>query len=289
MDWTSQHSTSSRPQGMSFRHGRKSTMKSTQKSSKSTRNSGRKSAAKTPKSSPSLTGTKLTKEQERIRKELNTQGWSLVDTSRFNLDFTVNKQTASYTKLNGNGVPSLQSTFSDFWYSQKNYRERWKTPDSLIPLRRFLARTISKCLPKENLSIRFLQLRLHDGKKAKNPGDWHVDGGAIRAITSVEGTTTEFLPHPRSKKIRSVPKGWTLFFTGTERIFNGKSPKRDYLGNVIQTNRQCLTRHRMPIHNGKRKLIVTTFAEKVAHANTSRQNQSRRSTLRNIHAPLRSN
>ena len=192
---------------------------------------------------------KLSKKNQQIRKELRTQGWSLVDTTRYLTDdelvkMSVDKKTSKDCFVNGkificSGHKTLG--YYDFRWCEDKFVSNETFSKVLIDYKKFIQSTIDKCLYDEPMIFNGMEFRHHTKKSER--GDWHLDGMAIRVIGAVKGQTTEFRPSFRSRKVLQIPVGWTLIFTGK---FRGKK-------NVESTI------HRMPEYSGVRKLIVSSF------------------------------
>lgn len=143
---------------------------------------------------------KLIGEQLRVRNELNSQGWTLVNVRRF-------------LKKN----PFLaRSAFTARYLVQPFGKKKRKLP----PYAKYINDLLLKSLYDENIDQNLLiEGRYYIGNKIQTglEGRFHLDGGYIRYIIPLFGETTEFKPSKSSKKIKKVPHYHAFIFTAKYR------------------------------------------------------------------------
>lgn len=161
--------------------------------------------------------------------DMNTQGYSILDTSRFIISKKwPTQRSPEFRKLNASKdgkYISLYDCTTDWIKELINWQ------DSLV----------KKALPEEFICRRTshpLALRNENSCKNDKVCYWHEDGGFIRSICVVKGPTTQ-IKTPLG--VSSIPLGWTLFLTAKIRSVKLNIP---------------VTIHRRPRIEKPRRLIV---------------------------------
>ncbi len=165
----------------------------------------------------------------RVAKDMNTKGYSLIDTSLFLSRKTwPSQKSLTFKALNGKKYGhyiSLKECMTDWITEFVGWQDK----------------LLHKALPNENLRIESdsLSIRNEKHKTDRKVCNWHVDGHYIRSLCVMKGEPTLIMTELGESPI---PLGWTLFITASGR--NKSIP--DIPG----------TLHRRPRTKKLRRLIV---------------------------------
>lgn len=161
-----------------------------------------------------------------IRTDLNTKGWTLVNTKSF---FLVSP------------FKPIKKKQADRYHNQQDFylANVFEYPE----YEKFIVELLEKALPDEKLHFDCFDKRYHVPSIENHKfAHWHKDHGYIRTMCRISGASTEF---KHNDKILKIPLKYTLIFTGLSRT-------------KIEA-----TTHRTPSNiKSPRKLIVGTFRSK---------------------------
>lgn len=138
-----------------------------------------------------------------VRKNMNTQGYALVDTSHYLADKKWPSQQSAVFK-------TLNAKTGGYYISLKECSTDW-----IRALIRWQNRLLTKALPNEDFCVRGNGLSLrNEHHKKDGVSCWHVDGAYIRSICVMKGVPTSIMTDLGESPI---PVGWTLFITASGR------------------------------------------------------------------------
>lgn len=145
-----------------------------------------------------------------VRRNMNTQGFALVDTSEYLTDKVWPSQRSDVFK-------TLNSKSGGHYISLKECSTAW-----IKTLIQWQSRLLKAALPKEDFKLRGHSLSLRNERhRNDNVCTWHLDGAYIRSICVVKGSPTQVMTKLGESH---VPLGWTLFITARERVSSMKIP-----------------------------------------------------------------
>lgn len=142
----------------------------------------------------------------RVERDMNTKGYSLVDTSEFLVGKEWPDQRSKTFRI-------LKSKDSGFYLSLNECCADW-----IVELVKWQGRLLKKALTRECFHIGYNHLSLRNERFKYNRKDetcrWHTDGPYLRSLCVVKGETTLIMTDLGKSH---VPLGWTVFITGNRR------------------------------------------------------------------------